>query len=400
MKSIVNWLFSRLGYVAQEQFTAAKSRVKAAAATIHSLQAERASIQVRLAQLTEENQAANSERNEATRRLLRQQWQRPSLAALPSIPQVHQKIHQRTLACAGLLQRDIASLLDLCLPTAFDNNEDLRALYWSVAHASAMAQRAASRLSDENEVSTEFLNELTSQLAAQPAHGSNSSLRIGVSKIFGNVSPALKEKRVGADVLLLISGDALVPDGGVRLFWIQAKKSSLHDPYLLDVYRPKNSDGFTQFDALGYVNKPLDGSFALYAQYSDQLPFVMSVWLSWIARVDPDDRAQCRVRLEDCGVRLQELLGVLASARSQDTGQFGDSDSLLKFLDDATERAIVPLKVLSVRGGNERVPEHTIVQLAARYERRLAEYRAELHPQIDFNRNRDTGYDLEPPLLG
>jgi hypothetical protein len=400
MKKIVTWLFSHLGYVPREWLAASSARTNAHAVTIRSLQDERASTQVRLEQEAERVRAANSERDEAAREMQRQRWQIPSLASLPSIPEVPQTIHVRTLDCARVLQTDVKSPLDFCLPNAFDKNEDLRVLYWSLAHASAAAHRAASRLSDENEVSTEFLNALTSELASQRLNGSTSSIRIGVNKIFGNVSPALKEKRVGADFLLLISGDALIPDGGVRLFWIQAKRSSLIDPYLLDIYRRRNADGLSQLDALSYVNKPLNGSFALYTQYSDIISLVLSVWFSNLGSIDPDDQAQCKIRLDAYGYRLQELLSALSVARSPQTGQFGDADSLLAFLDDATKHAIVPLKVLSLRGGSERIAQHTIEQLAARYDQRLAQYRSELYPQIGFQQIQDAGRDIEPPLLG
>jgi len=69
-------------------------------------------------------------------------------------------------------------------------------------------------------------------------------------------------------------------------------------------------------------------------------------------------------------------------------------------LDDAAKRAIVPLKVLSLRGGAERIAQYTIEQFAERYDQRLAQYRAELYPQIGFQQIQDAGRDIEPPLLG
>lgn len=192
MKKLVAWLFSRLGYVPGTLLAEAGARSAVHGQTIRTLQEECASLKVLMKREAESTQAALSARDDAMREILRHRWQTPSLAALPSIPAAPQEVHRRTLDCVRILQNNASSPLDLCKPSAFNGNEDLRVLYWSLAHASAAAHRTASRLSDENEISTEFLNALTKELSEQASNGGTSSLRIGVNKIFGNVSPALK----------------------------------------------------------------------------------------------------------------------------------------------------------------------------------------------------------------
>ncbi|KQV45803.1 hypothetical protein ASC95_27730 [Pelomonas sp. Root1217] len=260
-------------------------------------------------------------------------------------------------------------------------------LFWALTHASKRAYDDIRRLLDENTSTLKFVEGLKEEIAtAQRLLGAD--LQVGVGQILSHRVPALKEASVGADLLLLISGSGLVPDGGVRLFWIQFKLADTPKSLKLDVYRNRNAKNQSQFEALTAVHRPARGSYSLYALGSSGYPFYSAIPVSHLRDVNPDDPATCKVDLGKNGLRFQELMVYLAAYKqgALATGNSGaghavfnsfvNETDVLQFVDAAaSEQSIVPLSVLGVASGDELVNSKKLVkQIAAAWDRRLDEY--------------------------
>lgn len=302
-------------------------------------------------------------------------WQDPALAALPSFPPVPTQFHEKTFDLARVFAPGIATLVDLAGVDSFGGNEDARVFYWALAHAASAAHRAAIDLKSEDGISNAFLNMLADEIRQQSQSGGEASLQIGLCAIFEQVKPAVKEAQVGADMLLVVSGDTLVPKGGARLFWIQAKRETASNPYVLNYYRPPNADGVTQCEALLRVHRIEHGSFGVYALYSDHLPFVSSIFVNKKLADGSRDVDRCSISLANGGQRFQELI-VAATKQAASVGQFETTDAVIGYLDHASRQSIVPLKVVSVHSGTGLLePKRLVERVKALYEERILQQR-------------------------
>lgn len=364
-------VMSSLGYTKKDVAEKALRDEKATASKQEALEQER---HQRLAQQLEiiraESNGFRVGLEAANRWKMRHVWQDATLAALPSCPAVPEEFYRKTLRFARSFAPEAMTLIDLSRAESFGRKEDARVFYWALAHSSCVAHRVARNLKDEDAISGEFLNALATQIHQQSTAGAEASLEIGLGAIYDNVQPALKEARVGADMLLIVSGNTLVPSGGARLFWLQAKRGTRSNPYILDYYREPNVSGVTQCDALARVHQPKLGSFGVYALYSDQLPFVSSIFVSESLRENSHVKRLCSISLAKDGARLQEL--IVAAAGHSQFGQFESADALLEYLDHASRASIVPLRVVSVHAGEELIDRKRLVQLVkAHYDERI-----------------------------
>lgn len=213
---------------------------------------------------------------------------------------------------------------------------------------------------------------------------------IAVGQILSHRVPALKEASVGADLLLLVSGDGLVAGGGVRLVWIQFKLADAKKSLQLDIHTRRNATtGRAQFEALRGVHAGQRGSFSLYALGSPGYPFYASIPIDWLDGVNVDDPRTCKVDLGEKGVRFQELMVMLAGDTGvgsystsaggtgfSGAGSFGTAAEVLDFVDAAaSERSILPLMVLGISSGREQVNSLQLVQqIEGLWNERLTEY--------------------------
>lgn len=272
---------------------------------------------------------------------------------------------------------------------SFAGGANAAGLFWALTHASREAHELVRKLRDENTTTLGFVDGLKAELKTAKQLF-DADLRVAVGQVHSHVVPALKEASVGADLLLVISGDGLVAGGGVRLAWIQFKLTSAKRSLAFNVHSEKNvSTGTTQFEALQGVHSIEKGSFSLYALGSLGLPFYAAIPVDWIEGANMDDPSTCKVDLGKQGVRFQELMVMLAGNTGagafskigggtgfSQAGSFRKAADVVAFVDAAaTERSIVPLMVLGVSSGTELVNTQQLVQQIAKvWDRRLAQH--------------------------
>lgn len=219
-------------------------------------------------------------------------------------------------------------------------------LYWALAHAARAATLAADAHTNEDGITDVFFNTLTRQVEEIKAStGLQPPLELGVTSIYRNNKPAIKEEVVGADVLLVIAGKGLLPAQGARLIWLQAKLADGANPYQLDFWRKKNKNGF-QFDAIRAVHQPQDGSCAIYAQYVPGLPLITSLSVSRMPAQAPLTAKESTVDMRDHGCRLQEHISAIAT--TDQIGQFANAKAVIAFLNAKTKDSLLPLNIISV----------------------------------------------------
>lgn len=185
------------------------------------------------------------------------------------------------------------------------------------------------------------MDALREQAKAASELSPGAGLQIAYNAIFEQSEPGLKESQVGADILLIIAGSSLVPNGLARIFWIQAKKAAPDtSPFTLR-YGQRNAHGL-QVEALSKINAPQKGCFGLYAQYSTKLPYVPSVELdslSWPNGKLADD-------LSAIGVRLPEHLVACCTSNSANMGAFSNTNDIKRYLDNVSAKK--PLFIVTV----------------------------------------------------
>lgn len=290
-----------------------------------------------LSESREENKRLQAE---ARMRQDRQDWCSPALVEFP--PETPKGIYETTLKVLRGLIGGSASLSDASNADRFPVAE-IWTLYWCLVHASHAAVKAATVAKDENGISRDFLAKLASETRTSPIFtGDGGKLQVAYNAIFEQSEPGMKEAAVGADILLIVAGQGLVPNGFARLFWIQAKKArSGQSPFTLN-YAQENGDGL-QVDALSKVHEPSKGAFGLYMQYSKDLPYVPSVL---VGRLPRGKQQPLTAKLSDLGIRLPELLVGHAIVASEKFGAFADTSEILAYLDDVAEKK--PLFIVSV----------------------------------------------------
>lgn len=356
--SLKHWAIRQLGGVPAETFQESEQELKQVQQTLQNAKTRSAALERDVSDLNEALRLANVEHAKTQKALDLLSWTHPY--------RVEFLAERRSIL--GDLVRNTVKAWDqfgggrwIGAPDRFNGGINPAGLYWALTHASLCGPEALSVLDNEDAMTSDFVAELREQLRrAKELLGSSFDVHAG--EISKKRRPALKEVSVGADLLLLVSGQHLVPQGGVRLLWLQFKQTTHRSrPLELDLYRKPNAAGGTQFDALRRVHQPDLGSFGLYALASDRYRFFASVSVGELGHIDPTVSSDCAVDLAQAGIRLQELILLHSTALSP--GQFVTSDAVVRFVDDrASENAIIPLTVLSVASGAERIPTMQLVQ--------------------------------------
>ncbi len=307
--------------------------------------------------LTKDLRVANAAKACADRKIQQLEWTHPYHVEFLALRNQFSNLVRHTL----LAWVEFGNGLELGVQTQFKGGINPAGLYWALTHASVRGFKAILNLDKEDVMTSDFVTELSTQLA-RATNLIDSTLDVYAGEIHKKLKPALKELAVGADLLLLISGKGLIPQGGVRLLWLQFKQTTDRvKPFELNVYRAPNVSGGTQLDALRNAHQPALGSFGIYALASSAYRFFASIPVNDLQHVLPTAKPTCKVDLAQDGIRLQELILKLSSDPAH--GQFGTKAAVMQFVDTLASRAsIVPLAVLSVSSGKELVPAKDLVQ--------------------------------------
>ena len=290
-------------------------------------------------------QHAESHEDAHKRRSKRGEWCSPAL--LESRPEVPDAIRKNTFtALQDLIRWRPATYAALKDPLNF-RREEHWGLYWLLANAAAKAA-AATRTQNEDGGSTaftEYLHKTAKELQTDGVFSAGELMR--VERIYHNRSAAVLEKDVGADLLLVVSGESLIGRTGLRLFWLQAKRPD-KTTFELNYWRDtKNDGGLRQVKALASVHAPERGSFGLYLQYLQELESTYALHVSDVPLPYGTDEKSCTVSMTGKGARLQEMLAGLITNSS--VGTFESSDDAVGFLRAQVTR---PCAVLAL------TPEH------------------------------------------
>lgn len=399
------WILNRLDAVSRDDSTAALKRANAAA---EAFQAAALRELHRREEVERRLEGLSSQLSQLDSRLGLREWTSSHLVEFYADQTTPVEYVNRTLASRRQFARDAPPGMRYDIE-AFIGGSSVGALFWAVTHASRCACAKINALSDENTSTLGFAHQLRNEIdIARDRLGVD--LKVAVGSILGHRRPALKELSVGADLLLVVSGDGLVPGGGARLFWIQFKLADTPLSLRLDVHAKTNARGETQFEALQRVHQPPRGSYSLYALGAIGFSFYSAMQLDGISGVDVGDASTCKIELGIHGQRFQELLTALATrarAGARPTapgdggkttcGSFFTAREVVEFVDAAAgERSIVPLDVLAISSGNELVNSRELVhELSAAWTRRVNDHIRSLELP-----NRLTAYGKRPKDRG
>lgn len=318
--------------------------------------------------------AANSATNQANAQIKLLDWTHPYRVEFLGLRNPFKELARNTIKVWTLF----GNTVQLGVPSQFKGGINPAGFYWALTHASTTGSEAIKNRKNEDAMTADFVDALKNQLGTA-ANLMGSQLDVYANSIQANLKPALKEVSVGADLLLVVSGDGLVPNKGVRLLWVQFKQTmDTNSPLVLDAYRKPNAAQTTQLDALRKTHAPASGSFAIYALASIRYDFFASIAVDALNHVVPKTASTCQIDLAQKGVRFQEL--ALAVTSQPGYGEFSTGDAVIKYVDAlASQAAIVPLAVLSVSSGQELVSAKDLArQIKAGWDRRLREYIATL----------------------
>ncbi|QYF94833.1 hypothetical protein KY495_06520 [Massilia sp. PAMC28688] len=337
-ESILSWL----NLAPLNELDATKRALAQSNEQIGSLKIANSDLQKRVARLGSDLASIGREVTSLNRHVslanAQQLWCKASLTELP--PDTPDAIRRHTTKDAATILRQAETLYDLIDPANFSTSAQW-ALYWCLAHASAAAITATQAAKREDGISGDFLNELAAQARGLPQVSAETGLQIAYNAIFEQCEPALKEAQVGADILLIVAGSSLVPDGLARLFWIQAKREKT-SAFKLH-YEQANTGGY-QVDALAKMSSEAQGSFALYMQYAGSLTFVPAVPVAKLGRTS------YTADLALLGTRLPEY--IVASSAKANAGTFKNVKAILAFLDKASDNK--PLYVVTISAGDRQ----------------------------------------------
>ncbi|MBB1600837.1 hypothetical protein A9977_12390 [Variovorax sp. UMC13] len=368
------WILRKIGAVPAAELAAKKEELKQSQQDLAAALTRTRSLESQLHTLSQELDAAKAAKATADQLFEICEWIDPYHVEFLSLRNDFRELVRNTV----LAWRQFATGLRLGVLGQFKGGINPAGLYWALTHASLSGKKSILQLDKEDVMTSDFVVELQRQLdCAKKLLGS--VLDVYAGEIHKKLKPALKEISVGADLLLLVSGDGLVPKGGLRLLWLQFKQATdVKKPMDLNVYRTPNAAGGTQLGALRVAHRPKLGSFGLYALAAMDYDFFASIPVADLASVDPVRGSTCHVDLAEDGTRLQELVLLLSSDPTH--GHFDNSAAVLKFVDDlASQNAIVPLAILSVSSGEELVSASDIArQIKAGWDRRLEAHIASL----------------------
>ncbi|GEM_PF-7096641 len=369
--SLQRWAIRQLGGVPAESFHRNQHELEEAQQALQTARSESAALARKVSDLDAALESANAKQQKTDKALELAKWTHPYRVEFLA----------ERVSFFGDLVRNTVNVWDqfgkgqgVGIPRNFEGGMNPAGLYWALTHASLCGSKALSALDNEDAMTSDFVDELEKQLG-RATQLLGSSIEVHAGEISKKLRPALKEVSVGADLLLLVSGDGLVPRAGVRLLWLQFKQTTNRSKSLeLDVYRKPNAAGGTQLDALRGVHRPDLGSFGIYALASDQYDFFASSSVEKLGHIDPKVRTDCTIDLAKAGIRLQELILLHSTTPTQ--GQFETGDEVVQFVDVlASGAAIIPLTVLSVTSGEEQIQARQLVRrIKETWDRRLKDH--------------------------
>lgn len=363
--SVFRSFLSLLGLALAEDLRAGKALAIKLTEALRRSEGTVASLMQELREAKSALSASEKERADLKRTKERQNWCSPHLVEFPA--ETSTEFRTNTQRCLRAFLSKDSLFSDLTNPAQFPIPAQW-ALYWCLAHASHAATTAAIAAKNEDGISRVFLDTLDSQAKMASAFPEGGKLQIAYNAIFEQSEPAMKEAAVGADILLIVAGQALIPNGLARIFWLQAKKAhSANAPYSLR-FDQQNKQGL-QIDALSNVSAPARGSFGLYMQYSEELPYLPAVDVRFLSRDDRKSAAD----LSSMGIRLPELL-VAYTRDFTDVGAFRNTDDLRAYLDEVSE--MKPLFIVTATAGGLEyqrglAPNYLLAEISAYYREKL-----------------------------
>lgn len=323
IKRFIRKIAGNFGYVPIEYRNRYRKQCKALASKWVTADEERQYLLKRNTELTTELSAATREIAQLNHKLHKSKFANSS--AIPHLAELECDAGCRanTHALLGEFISKPISLMDVCLELRF-NKQGLWMIYWLMARVNYETSLEAKNLVIEDAISRYWVARLEH-------HGKRirdlSGIEIGYDSIHDHRQPAVKEKQVGADILLLIGGKSILPNGGIRAIWIQSKRNTRASGYHLDYLTEKNTDGL-QFEALKKVHKPAKGSVGIYVLYSEKLRFLPAIVIDKIPQSIPKDKKPIDLSAE--GSRFQELLVAILSQEKM--GAFMTTQELLDYI--------------------------------------------------------------------
>lgn len=252
--------------------------------------------------------------------------------APPTMAEFHQ---QTNLRRATLEQLRLAIPAAQVLTNACDHRNFAHlahwVLYWIITWANGDTVKQMLKAHDEDALSDYWCQ----SIAKYAGYMSDrvSGIEIAYDAIHRHIKPAVKEKAVGSDILLLIGGKGFFHNGGgYRAIWIQAKRTA-DAAYTLDFLSNKNSDGH-QYEALEKVDNRENGSVGIYMLFSAKLHHIPSIAVESMQKQVAKSKS---LDLAIHGCRLQELL--LGTMARNDIGHFTTSGQLTDFLNKVGKNA-------------------------------------------------------------
>jgi hypothetical protein len=319
---------------------------------------------------------AHCERDDAFAKLSAANWTHPRLWELPlSGPKGWPSVIGRTFQYAqAFLRAPSTRMASLTVPEDFKSRTSW-ALYWLLSHAAHAAVAKAAQGTNENAITTAFAAGLTAGAERyRKTFGKDADLEIGSAMLFEHLRPNLQEVETGADMVLVVSGEGLAGKGCAKLIWLQAKRYDGKTAPFNMTYGQKNSKHTTQCAALKAVQRPGEGSTAVYVHYAVQLPFVAAI------AVDHLDSEGSAFDISSEAVRLQELL--TAMVLSPDTGQFESVEDAATFLESVSRDCGLPLAVATLDTRGETFGH----QLTTRLQHRERPLTHKLQKAVDLGR--------------
>ncbi|BCQ52326.1 hypothetical protein [Burkholderia gladioli] len=309
--------------------------------------------------------ADDAKQRKESRKAVRDRWAQPEYVIFPAIEPVSgmskiavpEKIVARSETLARAFLVESATFPgDLVKKECFVSPAHW-ALYWCIASASSFVCGNLGDADGEDGRTGTFLRYLASRMEHVGFElEDDAQIDIAVSPIWSVNNPVVKEAALGADLLLVldigngepVKGAAEEHAGGqtqpsrspcVQLFWMQAKlvemeKCNVVEIYTLDYGREKKASAKNtaaktaakaahndvaekqvaaqvakepefQFERLNKVHDPASGSYAFYAQYANQIPFVPVVS---VRDLDAPTKKEHKASLIAKGARFAEWL--------------------------------------------------------------------------------------------
>ncbi|TXI85537.1 MAG: hypothetical protein E6Q40_07610 [Cupriavidus sp.] len=360
-----NAILGRLKFARQSDLDSAIKKQRELAADLQ--RAEQAIVQrdAQIASLTIlRNQEAAVHSRTMTQRdsleleVARAKWCRNALVCWPG--NTPQGLATNTAQYLKAIVRSAKDYFALLRPDNYSSPEQW-ALYWSLAGASQGTQWLAGGKQNENALSNAFIQKLASEAQeASKLLGANGHLSIAYSCIYDQTQGALQEVHVGADLLVIVAGQTLIPHGWAKVFWVQAKRAVANRPLALD-YGHKNTQG-RQVEALAMMHEPSKGAFAYYIQYAGGLQYIPAVSVDQLDRGSNTRTAD----LSAIGARLAEKL--VAEVANASGGAFANPGELLQYLQVATGHR--PTYVVAIEDGDRGLARERTMDLVVDYYRR------------------------------